>query len=103
MHHPPDHEEPWPFSVGEKEGVGRLLVAARDIDKGELIFTEKALASGPNHSLNQEHCLDCLKVIEDKNRCTECGWPVCNVECQMGENHSLECLTLKQNRDKIDV
>ena len=31
------------FCCREKEGVGRLLVAARDIDKGELIFTEKVV------------------------------------------------------------
>jgi len=101
MHHPPDHEEPWPFSVREKEGVGRLLVAARDIDKGELIFTEKSLASGPNHTLTELHCLDCLKPC--LNRCSKCGFPVCDEECEIGENHSIECATLAANKDKINV
>merc|ERR1711992_310282 len=41
LHHPPDHEEPWPIITKYKPGVGRLLVAARDIDQGELIFTEE--------------------------------------------------------------
>ena len=39
-HLPPDHEEPWPVVAKYRPGVGRLLVAARDIDPGELIFTE---------------------------------------------------------------
>lgn len=103
MHHPQDHDEPWPFSVRQKEGVGRLLIAARDIDKGELIFTEKSLACGPNHTLTAEHCLDCLKPTEDNYRCSKCGWPVCNSSCEEGENHSIECSVLSENRSKIDV
>ncbi|XP_023336984.1 uncharacterized protein LOC111708000 [Eurytemora carolleeae] len=103
MHQPEDHDEPWPFSVRQKEGVGRLLVAARDIEKGELIFTEQALACGPNHTLQADHCLDCMKPIEDKNRCSACGWPVCNTECESGPNHGIECSLLAENRSKIDV
>jgi len=103
MHHPPDHEEPWPFSVREKEGVGRLLVAARDIDKGELIFTEKALASGPNHTLEGDYCLNCMKPMEESRCCSKCGWPVCSEECEQGENHSLECTILAENKDKMNL
>merc|ERR1712128_413400 len=65
LHHPADHDEPWPFIVKYKPGVGRLMVAAREIDQGELIFTESCLAVGPNHSI--------------------------------------ECKTLADNRDKIDL
>jgi len=103
LHHPPDHEEPWPFSVREKDSVGRYLVAARDIDKGELIFTEKAIASGPNHTLVENHCLNCLKKMENNYRCSKCAWPVCDEECEIGENHSIECATLAEHKDEIDV
>ncbi len=41
---------------------------SRDIDKGELILTEKALGCGPNHTLEAWHCLDCLKPMEQLNR-----------------------------------
>ena len=41
LHHPADHEEPWPIVTKYKPGVGRFLLAARDIDQGELIFTEE--------------------------------------------------------------
>merc|ERR1719495_1413505 len=103
MHQPHDQEEPWPFSVREKDGVGRLLVAARDIDKGELIFTEEAMACGPNHTLDGDYCLNCLKPMEEPRSCEKCGWPVCSEECETGENHSIECSVLAENRDKIDL
>jgi len=101
LHHPADHDEPWPFIVKYKPGVGRLMVAARDIDQGELIFTESCLAQGPNHTLSTDFCLDCLK--ECSNTCSKCGWPVCGPECEVGQNHIIECQTLTENKDKIDL
>ena len=38
------------------------MVAARDIDQGEMIFSEEALVKGPNHTITTPHCLECLKV-----------------------------------------
>ena len=51
-----------PYSVTSLAGVGRCLVAARDITAGELIFREEALAIGPNHD-TPPLCLSCLKVV----------------------------------------
>ena len=101
LHHPPDHEEPWPVITKYKPGVGRLLVAARDIDQGELIFTEECFAQGPNHNLTNKTCLECLK--ETENVCEKCNWPICNSECASGPSHSIECATLTQFRDNIDM
>jgi len=103
LHHPEDHEEPWPFAVKYKPGVGRLMVAARDIDKGELIFTESLFAGGPNHTLKDNFCLDCLKQVEDGTVCSKCGWPVCGVECETGPNHSVECSLLAEKKNEIDM
>ena len=64
-HLPPDHEEPWPVVAKYRPGVGRLLVAARDIDPGELIFTEECFAMGPNHTLTGDNCLECGQVYTD--------------------------------------
>jgi hypothetical protein len=47
---------------------GDGVLCPRDIDKGELILTEKALGCGPNHTLEAWHCLDCLKPMEQLNR-----------------------------------
>ena len=102
-HHPADHDEPWPVLTKYKPGVGRLLVAARDIDPGELIFTEECFAMGPNHTLTGNNCLECLKEITDGRTCPLCGWPVCCEECQVGPNHSVECAVLAANRDKINM
>ena len=101
LHHPPDHEEPWPIIAKYKPGVGRLLVAARDIDQGELIFTESCFAQGPNHNLTNKTCLECLK--ETDNVCDKCGWPICDETCATGPSHSIECPTLTQCRDNIDM
>lgn len=103
LHHPVDHDEPWPFIVKYKPGVGRLMVAARDIDQGELIFTETCLAQGPNHTLFTDFCLDCLKEVPDSVSCSKCNWPVCGPECEEGHNHSIECQTLAENKDNIDM
>jgi len=103
LHHPEDHEEPWPFVVKYKPGVGRVMVAARDIDQGELIFTEEALVKGPNHTLTTPHCLECLEEVDDGTVCTECGWPVCGVECQEGDSHIIECKILSENRFNIPM
>jgi len=103
LHHPADHDEPWPFIVKYKPGVGRLMVAARDIDQGELIFTECCLAQGPNHTLFTAHCLDCLKEVPDSVTCSKCNWPVCGSECEVGRNHSIECPILTENKDIIDM
>ena len=86
------------------------MVAARDIDQGELIFSEEALVKGPNHTLTTPHCLECLKVhigrsqknmrntrnhyfqeVEEGVVCSDCGWPICNEECAAGPNHQIEC------------
>ena len=44
------------------------MVAARDIDQGELIFSEEALVKGPNHTLTTPHCLECLKVHRQESK-----------------------------------
>merc|ERR1712117_710709 len=103
LHHPEDHDEPWPFIVKYKPGVGRLMVAAREIDQGELIFTESCLAQGPNHTLFTPYCLDCLKEVPETAACSKCGWPACGPKGEVGPNHSIECETLTQNRDNIDL
>jgi len=102
LHHPEDHEEPWPIIVKYKPGVGRVMVAARDIDQGEMIFSEEALVKGPNHTITTPHCLECLKELEEGVVCSDCGWPVCNAECSAGPNHQIECKVLTANREKID-
>ena len=42
------------------------MVAARDINPGELIFTEEPLGLGPNHS-TLPCCLDCMKQVLNQN------------------------------------
>ena len=101
LHQPADQDEPWPFLVKYKPGVGRLMVAARDIDQGELIFTEECFAQGPNHTLTSPHCMECYKPCAAE--CERCGWPVCNPDCANGPWHTMECATLAAARDRLDL
>jgi hypothetical protein len=38
----------YPYKVEEREGVGRILVATRDIQPGDIIFRETQLVIGPS-------------------------------------------------------
>ena len=53
-----------PFLVTSRAGVGRCVMAARDIAPGQLIFREEAVAIGPNHD-TPPLCLSCLKVVNN--------------------------------------
>jgi hypothetical protein len=51
-----------PFRVETRQGVGRCLVATRNISAGELIFSEKPVASGPLHDTSPV-CLACWRPV----------------------------------------
>jgi len=83
------------------EGKGRVVIAVRDIKAGEAVITEHPLVKGPGNK-TPPSCLQCLKIWAGKTSCTECGWPVCNQECQGGHLHQLECQVLaKCHKEKI--
>ena len=47
-HHHPVTGQCLPYHVSRMEGVGRMILAARDIEPGEEIFREKELVVGPS-------------------------------------------------------
>ncbi len=51
-----------PFRVSRREGVGRCLVATRDVDAGELLFVERPAVVGPLHETSPV-CLTCFKKV----------------------------------------
>ena len=77
-----------PFRVLYRPEVGRYVVAARDIEPGEVIFSEEALAIGPSHDA-LPCCLDCMKPITSGSTyvCPKCQLPVCEEMCALGEEH----------------
>ena len=66
-----------PFKVLYRPEVGRYMVASRDLQPGEVIFSEEPLAMGPSHEA-LPCCLDCMKPANG-NICPKCLMPVCEV------------------------
>jgi len=108
-----------------------MLLAARDIRAGEVLFTDIPGAVAPD--LNSKPCcLGCYKILEDEDdedvdedeededdedlseedyeddvedgmyRCSQCSWPLCNPTCETGP-HSRECQLFKMNNTKFNI
>jgi len=84
-----------PFRVGFVEGVGRVVLAVRDIKAGDVVITEHPIVKGPGNK-TPPSCLQCLRQWEGETTCTKCGWPVCNEKCQAGDIHEIECNILSK-------
>ena len=58
LHYDSDKKACWPFAISQKIGVGRCLVAARDISAGELVLHDASVTSGPRD--DQSVCVNCF-------------------------------------------
>lgn len=65
------------WQVEEREGVGRVLVASRDVRPGQVVLVDQAVVTGPA-SRAPVVCLECL-ASRPAARCQHCGWPVGNI------------------------
>ena len=72
-----------PFRVEEREAEGRVCVAARDIQPGELVLEDRAVVVVP--AGGERMCLECGARTEAE--CPHCGLAVC---CE-GPQHQAEC------------
>ncbi|XP_039756320.1 SET domain-containing protein SmydA-8 [Pararge aegeria] len=77
------------YDVLRNEKYGRYLVANKDLECGELIFTDTPLAVGPKPD-TPPLCLGCYCPVEN-TLCTRCGWPICSAECKQSPHHLPEC------------
>jgi len=91
----------FPFMVEQREGVGRYVVAVRDIEPLELVMWDSAAALGPRMGC-APCCLQCLKPVDGSYFCQVCSWPVCNEKCSAGTAHKIECETLKNVKEKVE-
>eukprot|EP00095_Tigriopus_kingsejongensis_P008810 maker-scaffold646_size120253-snap-gene-0.14 protein:Tk08810 transcript:maker-scaffold646_size120253-snap-gene-0.14-mRNA-1 annotation:"protein isoform b" len=82
-----DEVRAFPFTIKYRSGVGRYMVAARDIQPGELIFSEEPLATGPNHN-TKPCCLECMRKVDGSYLCSKCQLPMCEEMCSFAEDHS---------------
>lgn len=89
------------FRVEQKEGVGRYIVATRNLEPLELVMYDNAAAMGPRMG-SAPVCLQCLKGVDGKFRCGGCGWPMCDKKCQDGFAHKIECDILAKSTQKVE-
>lgn len=93
------------YKLEENSKLGRYLTAARDIQKGEVIFQESPLVIGPK-SVTTPHCLGCHMPCDpnEYHECDGCGFPLCSARCQVSDYHMDECrLMMKANfRASVD-
>ena len=81
-----------PFKVVRAPGVGRHLVATRDISPGEIILEEPPVTGGPRQ-YTAPVCLGCHRPVSLTGyRCPACQWPLCSEECQLRPLHAPVCL-----------
>jgi hypothetical protein len=96
------------LQIVTRAGVGRCVVAARDVDAGKLLWEEPSAAHGPAESLpglqaNMLNCIVCPSGVE-AGPCSQCNLPVCSTEsCR--DFHEEECVQLhgRTTETEIDV
>lgn len=71
----------------------RTLISTRDIARGEVIFKEAPLLTGPRVEADKDGffsgsstkfplCLDCYRPVGGTYRCSSCFWPLCGPSCE---------------------
>ncbi|XP_015519883.1 SET domain-containing protein SmydA-8 [Neodiprion lecontei] len=88
------------WEIRENRELGRHLLAARDLDAGDLVVCEPPLVWGPvPHSLERV-CVGCGSR-QAHSRCPGCTWPACSPRC-LGltdhDRHGTECAILAKCR-----
>ncbi|XP_063536955.1 SET domain-containing protein SmydA-8 [Cydia strobilella] len=77
------------YDIARNEKFGRYLIANKDMEAGELIFTDKPFAFGPKPD-SPPLCLGCYCPVQG-TLCSRCGWPICGAECEAAPAHAAEC------------
>ncbi|CAH0725580.1 unnamed protein product, partial [Brenthis ino] len=77
------------YDVLKNEKYGRYLIANKDFECGELIFTDVPIAVGPKPD-SPPLCLACYCPVEN-TLCSRCSWPICSTECEQSLQHLPEC------------
>lgn len=72
----------YPIALKHDNMMGRCLVAARDIEPGEVFLNDFPIITAPNADGESGiTCLGCCLVVTQVESCGRCGWKVCSQEC----------------------
>lgn len=92
------------YFLQQNDKLGRYLVAARDIQKGDVIFQEPPLVVGPK-SITFPVCLGCHVLCNPENyhECDGCGFPLCSPRCQVSDHHIDECRVMMEAKFRARI
>lgn len=91
-----------PFTVKVVEGLGRYVVATRDIAAMEIILEDTPAVLGPNYE-TEAVCLECLNRVNGSVLCHRCNLPLCSEECRDGPRHRPECQMFSTMEPKVTI
>ena len=81
----------YPWLVETRPGVGRMVVASRDVACHEFILHDDPVALSPTQAAALS-CLTCCKLLEEETAfLCQCGFYMCNKICSEDERHRVEC------------
>ncbi|XP_050511529.1 SET domain-containing protein SmydA-8-like [Diabrotica virgifera virgifera] len=92
-----------PFEEQNSKELGRYLQSTRELQPGDVIFSELPLVFGPKPHRIQEGpfpCVGCCRLLHDQmcEMCPGCLWPVCRTTCEglkIPSQHGFECNVLR--------
>merc|ERR1719422_2118826 len=99
-----------PAIIAQSPDVGRHIVATKRLEKGEVVFKDVPIVTGPSRE-SEPCCVACYKPIDLETQrmdagsdsemevdsgpapyilCPRCKWPLCSLECADSEIHKPE-------------
>jgi len=91
-----------PYKIEQSPEVGRFLEATRDIQKGEVLWTEAPLVVSPV-AITPPVCLDCYAPVNGSYLCRKSGWPVCAPKCEKKIEHNPEVVIPHQTEGRFEI
>jgi len=96
------------YEISSKDGVGRILVASRDVEPLEVILEDEPAASGPEADGQYAPCPACCRTVNEEEdeewiACEECGLLHCSLECASAHLGCPECQILAKRSKKCAI
>lgn len=106
------------YDIGRSEEVGRFMRAKKNLEPGEVIFTDQPAVVGPD-SQSLPLCTVCWRSTRGSSEatfyfyisrkvsgdfiCPDCRWPLCDANCQRTEVHQAECEVFKKRKSRVNI
>jgi len=106
------------YRIAQSPDVGRHIVATKKLEKGEVVFKDVPIVTGPSRE-SESCCVACYKPLDletpkvdngsDDSEmdvdsgpspyilCPRCKWPLCSLACADSDIHKPECYYLSKS------